>query len=311
MLRWIAVFVFIIFSPAAFAEPVFPPGSRIGLEPPPEMELSKRFSGFEDADRATSITIVEMPPEAFPQVAADLSKEQVKRQGLRERSRQNFKVGESEAILVSGVQTANGQKVGKWILAISDSEMTGFVIAQSPDGRTGYSDKDMIKALKSAVIRPPLSFEEQALSLPFTVGDRAGFRIVRVVSGNSIVLTQGPRDNNLEGNQPVVVIGASPGSPIEAKAREAFARQALGSSQNLRNLSIERSEGFRMKGDDWYEIVARATDVVTGRPVVVMQTIRFRDGGYLRMLAMVKAEDREGTLTKFRNIIDSVELRTL
>lgn len=122
------------------------------------MELSKRFSGFEDADLATSITIVEMPPEAFPQVAADLSKEQVKRQGLRERSRQNFKVGESEAILVSGVQTANGQKVGKWILAISDSEMTDFVIAQSPDGRTGYSDKDMIKALKSAVIRPPLSF---------------------------------------------------------------------------------------------------------------------------------------------------------
>lgn len=124
------------------------------------------------------------------------------------------------------------------------------------------------------------------------------------------MLTQGPRDNNLEGNQPVVVIGASPGSPIEAKVREAFARQALGSSQNLRNLSIERSEGFRMEGDDWYEIVARATDVVTGRPVV-MQTIRFRDGGYLRMLAMVEAEDREGTLTKFRNIIDSVELRTL
>jgi len=64
-----------------------------------------------------------------------------------------------------------------------------------------------------------------------------------------------------------------------------------------------------MKGDDWYEIVARATDVVTGRPVVVMQTIRFRDNGYLRMLAMVKAEERTGTLTRFRNIIDNVELK--
>lgn len=309
MLRWIAIFVFFVLSQAAFAEPVFPPGSRIGLEPPKEMELSKRFSGFEDAERLTSITIVEMPSAAFQQVSADLSKSEVKRQGLQERSRQTFKVGESEAILVSGVQSAKGEKVGKWILAIADNDMTGFVIAQSPAGRTGYSDKDMIKALKSVVIRAPLSFEEQALSLPFVVGEKEGFRIVRVVSGNSVVLTDGPRDNNLEGSQPVVVIGASPGAPVEVKAREAFAKQALGSTQNLRNLSVERSEGFRMKGDDWYEIVARATDVVTGRPVVVMQTIRFRDNGYLRMLAMVKAEDRVGTLTRFRNIIDNVELK--
>jgi len=309
MLRWISVFVLFISSTAAFAEPVFPPGSRIGMEPPKEMELSKRFSGFEDAERSTSITIVEMPPEAFQQVAADLSKSEVKRQGLRERSRQTFKVGDNEAILVSGIQSTKGEKVGKWILAIADNDMTGFVIAQSPAGRTGYSDKDMISALKSVVVRPPLSFEEQALSLPFTLGDKAGFRIVRVVGGSSIVLTDGPRDNNLEGSQPVVVIGASPGAPVEVKARETFARQALGSAQNLRNLSIERSEGFRMKGDDWYEIVARATDVVTGRPVVVMQTIRFRDNGYLRMLAMVKAEERTGTLTRFRNIIDNVELK--
>jgi len=49
---------------AANAEPVFPPGSRVGLEPPAGLNLSKRFPGFEDPDRQAAIAILDLPGPA-------------------------------------------------------------------------------------------------------------------------------------------------------------------------------------------------------------------------------------------------------
>ena len=47
---------------ASAAELVFPPASRVGIVPLDDMVLSKRFSGFENSEKATAITISEMPP---------------------------------------------------------------------------------------------------------------------------------------------------------------------------------------------------------------------------------------------------------
>lgn len=309
MLRWFAVIAALMVSSAASAEVVYPPGARVGLEPPAEMEISSRFAGFENPEKMASITIMELPAAAYSQALADLSKEELRRQGLRETSRQNFRIGTEEALLVGGEQTVGSQKIRKWIVLVGDDTTTGFVIAQAPAGKGNYTNVQIVSALKTINFRPPLSMEQQAESLPFTIGDFSGFRAVRVISGNSIVLTEGPKDNNLDGEQPVIVIGVSMGAPPDADSRASFARQALAASQNLRNIVPERSEGFRLKGDDWYEIVARATDTLSARPVVIMQTIRFRGNGYVRMLAMVKAEARTGTLSRFLNLIDSVEFK--
>ena len=47
------------------AEPVFPPGLRIGLEPPGDLKPSTRFAGFEDPDRKVAITILDLPAGAY------------------------------------------------------------------------------------------------------------------------------------------------------------------------------------------------------------------------------------------------------
>src|SRR5688500_909312 len=52
----------ILSAQAAFAaEPVFPPASRIGIVPPADMMVSRRFSGFENEEKAAAINFVEMP----------------------------------------------------------------------------------------------------------------------------------------------------------------------------------------------------------------------------------------------------------
>jgi hypothetical protein len=89
--------------------------------------------------------------------------------------------------------------------------------------------------------------------------------------------------------------------------RDAFARSALGGNANLRELFLERSQGFRQRGAEWHEIVARAKDAKSGEPVVVMQTIRWSGASYLRMVGVARAEARDKVLSRFRRVVDGVE----
>ena len=78
---------FLLAGAALAAEAVFPPGSRIGLAPLAGMAPSKRFTGFEDAGQGVAFTFVEMPSEAYRDIASGLTAERLKDQGSsRERA---------------------------------------------------------------------------------------------------------------------------------------------------------------------------------------------------------------------------------
>ena len=77
-----------VFSPAFGAEPVFPPGLRIGLEPPGDLKPSTHFPGFEDIDRKVAVTILDLPASAYAELErAAKAKNQ---RGLTDVKRENF-----------------------------------------------------------------------------------------------------------------------------------------------------------------------------------------------------------------------------
>ncbi len=293
---------------AMAAEPVFPAASRIGLVPPRDMTLSKRFSGFENDEKAAAITFAEMPPEAFGQLSAGMTREALKRQGLDMTSREELTLGSRTGLLISG--TMSGPAQGrKWIMAVKDSGITAFIVAYVQGGPDGYSEDEMRNALKSVALRDPVSLDEQIAALPFRVGDKAGFRVVRVLAGNSLILTEGPKDTVTAAEQPVVVLAASlAAGPPAGERREQFAKLALNSTPNLKDIRVERSEAFRFKGQDWHEIVARAKEAESGQDVVVMQSIQFDGNRYVRMVGLTRAEQRDENLRRFRAIADGLEI---
>lgn len=308
MLARLAALLLLLAAPAAAAEPIFPPGSRIGLVPPDAMLASRRFLGFENTAKQASIAFVEMPPGTYDAVAADLTKESLKAQGVTLTSRETVRLGDRDALLISGDQTLGPAKVRKWLLVTADPVGTALVIGEAGT-RQGYSDREMRAALLSVALRSPLSVEDQMKALPFTLPERSGFRPVRVTDGQTLALTEGPEDSPKSVDQPFLMLTASPGRPPAAgEARERFARAALAINQSLRNVSLERSQSFRLKGIEWHEIVARATHGPTGEPVVVMQTIRFDRGSYVRMVGMVRAQARDVMLPRFRAVIDNLEV---
>jgi hypothetical protein len=291
---------------AAAADVVFPPGSRIGLAPPPGMVVSKRFAGFESRTRTAIITTVEMPPEAFRDVSAGLTADNLKRDGVTVTSRETFRVGDSEAVLVSGDQAVGPAPQRRWMLAVANPTVTAFVVVQMLSTAPPDAAAEMEKALKTIAIREPRPMDERLSALPFRLGDLAGFRPVRILGGNSVLLTDGPKDDMGDLEQPALIV-AQGNAPPPREQRDAFARAALRGNPTLKDVRMERAQGFRQRGADWHEIVATATDVATGRPVVVAQTLRFGSDDYVRVFGIAKAEARDGVLSRFRTVTDAIE----
>lgn len=297
----------------AAAEPAFPPGSRIGMTPLPELAPSKRFTGFEDPAGGIAFTFVEMAPEAYRELASGFTAERLNEQGVTLQSREELEIGGRKAVLVVGGQKLGEVAVRKWLLVVEDPTMTGFVIAQAlpqglPQGRS-RSDAEIKAALATVAIRPPLALEDRLAALPFRVTERSGFRPVRVMAGNALFLTDGPSDVVAKAEQPVVILAKSTSpAPPPGPQRDAFARQALLANSLFKELVLERAQGFRQKGADWHEIVARGVDSASGEPVVLTQTIRFAPDSYVRMLGVVKADGRDGALPRFRALFDGVEV---
>jgi hypothetical protein len=293
---------------ALAAEPVYPPASRIGIVPPTDMMVSKRFSGFESEEKAAAINFVEMPAAAYVQLVNGLTKDALKRQGLSETSREALKLGAKTGVLIGG--TMAGPVQGrKWVMAVKDEDLTALVIAQVRGGQDGYSETQMREALKSIALRGPVPIEEQISALPFRFGDKAGFRPVRVMAGNSVLFTDGPQDTIKAVEQPMVIMAATVNVPVPpAERRSQFAHAALNSNQILKDVKIERSESFRFKGQDWHEIVAKAVEAESGQPIVVMQTIRFEPDRYVRLVGLTRVEQRDQNLPRFRTMIDGVDM---
>ncbi len=294
---------------ALSADAVFPPGSRIGLVPPPDMKPSRGVAGFRDPRTGAAIVTIEMPAEAYPSLAAGFSDEALKAQGFKIETRETPRVGTGGGILVSGEQTEGTTIVPKTVLLASDPSMTALVIAQAPRGAPAAVQAEIMAALRTVALRPPLGLDEQLAALPFRIGDMGGFRPVRVVAGNSVFLTDGASDTVRDAEQPIVIVAQSfsPAPPLDQHAN--FARSALAANNFIKDAVIERAQSFRQAGVPWSEIVARATDVQSDRPVIVMQTIRFDPDSYTRMVGVVRAEQRDGVMPRFRRVVDSLSVK--
>ncbi len=308
---------------------VFPPSSRFGFQPPSDMSPSKRFMGFERLEGGAMVSVVELPAGAYAEIEKSFTDDNLKSQGFAVDSREAVKVsGGLDGLLFTGAQALpaapapdasaapsteapaiapGGPTIKKWLLLVNGPDVTGLVVAQiTPGAETDETIKSM---LLGVTLRPALTVQQQIDALPFRITDLAGFRPLRALAGNSILLTRGANDQPVNFEQPILVLAQAVQQPPAAEQRDAFARAALYANQTLKDFMIERSQSYRQNGVDWHEIVARANDVPSGTAVVITQTIRFNPDGYLRSLGVVRAEQRDETLSLFRQVVDSVQLR--
>ena len=170
MFHWFLVYLFAAWAglasgiPVAIAEPVFPPGLRIGLEPPGDLTVSTRFPGFEDSERKVAIAILDLPASAYRELeTAAFSKTQ---DDLQQLKRESFPFGSGIGFLISGVARQNDVTVHRWSLlamAVGESapNLTMLINVEVPENALSvYSDAVIRKALASVTFRP-MPIQEQ------------------------------------------------------------------------------------------------------------------------------------------------------
>ena len=289
------------------AEPIFPPGLRIGLVPPGDFTISSRLAGFEDTGRGAVITILDLPARAYEDLARSAFAEGQK--GIANLKRESFPFENGIGVLITGTGNEGGGPVHKWFLlaqAVNGvQDLAALVQVVVPDAALPvYSDAVVRKALASVTFRP-MPVKERLALLPFQLNELAGFRVMQVLPAGGVILTEGPTDDIT--TQPYMVIAVGPGAPSDPGQRGQFANDMLANAP-LANIKVKLSEPMRITGGQGYETRADAIGP-RGNEVALVQWLRFGGSGFLRIIGVGAKDDWDALFTRFRAVRDGIESR--
>jgi hypothetical protein len=309
LIRWtILVLTLLSGLPAEAAEPVFPPGSRIGLEPPAGMTVSKLFQGFEDREKNASIIFVELSGEAYTEIEKSFAVEALKAQGIDVQAREEFPLKDGRGFLVIAHLAVAGTPFRKWALVATEHDLTAVISVQVPDAaQDAYPDAALRASLATFITRVAVPVQEQLDLLPFSLKDLAGFRIVRAAATGAALLTDGPKDAIELDQQPLLLITFLPGVGDQVSDRDSLARRAMSGTPGVTDMRIVRSEAMRIAGQPGHEIVVDAKDAKTETELRVVQWLRFGPGGSLRVLGAVRKDEWDKVFPRFRAVRDGIE----
>lgn len=306
--------------PARAADPVFPTGSPLGLVPPSGMVPSHNFFGFEDVAHRAAILLTTLPPAAYADIEKSMTPEAMKKDGIDVDRRDPIELGFGKGFLFSGRQTANNERLRKWLLAAPAKDFTAVVSVEVPADDKTYSDQAIHDALATLALRDVVPNNEKLSLLPFQIGDLAGFQVDNVLPGRAIVLVE-RADQNATGdakadagkNETIalnarLLIAALPGAP-DAKDRDNFARVAFQQIAGITDVHVVDAEPLRISNQPGYEVLATAKEAHSDTDVKVVQWLRFGTSGMLQIVGIARVENWNDAFTRMRTLRDSIEAK--
>ena len=302
---------------AAGDEVVFPPGSRIGLVPPPGLRLSQNFVGFEDADRNVAVVLAEFPGTAYGELIASM-RAGVNNSGVTDAKRELLLTQSGAAYLIAGNQQTEGAKFRKWVLVTRRSDWdpteTGpglaylVMIQVSDQAKQAYPDAAIRTALASLSIRHDVPSEELLRSLPFKVTELAGFRSDHSLApGRAILLSDETEAGGQAKTSVRLVVSIAPGAPATPDDRQRFADELLKNIQGFADLRVTNSEAMRIGGQPGFEIRLDGKESRTDADVTIVQWVRFGSSGFLHFLGIAPKNEWQSAFTRFRMVRDGIE----
>jgi hypothetical protein len=293
--------------PALAADPVFPPGSRVGLVPPEGVSVARDFTGFVSADQSIRIGLAEIPPTAYETVDAALKDGKAPATGPKP---EPVETASGRAYMTVDTGKDGDTPLRLYSLIVpGDNKFTGYVIAQLRGATPALSDEAMRKMLASTAVRAEVPVDEQLGLLPFKVGDLSGFKTVRTLAPRaSVLLTDGNEDTTLDG-APYMVIGILGSAPASSDDRDRFAQQSAAAIPGLREARITANEPMRIDGTPGFETRINAVTGKNDTPVTVVQWLRFGGGSTLRIIASATREDWPQAFPRFRAVRDGISAR--
>lgn len=290
------------------SEPTLIPGTSVSLRPPANFVLSEQFSGFIDEETSSSITLTELPLEAYSEIAEQLSSTPEEISELFASRGVTLNVEEVSSIVVQGnpapfvkgVQTtANAQVQKYFVLLRGDSTV---LLTFNVFDESQLSEQTVIEIIQSIEISSAPSIQQKVAELSFTFTTAEPFEVFDVLLGSSVVLSpNGEIDPS--GEAPIIVIANSL-NPVQTADIAEYSAYLLTNTAGFEEAIITEQQPVEFVSDNGYFIRA------TSPEGVILQYLAIQpDNSYIRMIAIVASEEIEQLLPTIETIQRSVALK--
>src|SRR4051812_29000058 len=175
-----AVALSIAIGPAWSADPVFPPGIRIGITPLVGLSKAKTFVGFETEDQGVKVLVAELPADAYNEVMNAFKANPAGAGGVKPES-----IETAAGLAYYTVENARdgAASVRRYSMILPGGSFSGYIAVQVPENASKiYTDDAVRQMFASAVIRKEVPVEEQLGQMPFKVGEMSDFKTVRTLA---------------------------------------------------------------------------------------------------------------------------------
>lgn len=296
------------FSPAFAADPIFPPGVRVGLAPLVGLAPAKTFVGFETSDQGVKVLVTELPAAAFNEVETAFKANPA---GMVAKPESIETTAGKAFYTIENAKDATGNVRRYSMIVGGGGTFSGYVAVQVPENAQKiYTDDAVRQMLASAVVRKEVPLAEQLGLMPFKISEMSDFKTVRTLApGAALLLADSTDENSIETN-PFMVIGSLASAPEKPDDRGRFAQQAAGAIPGLREGRITMSEPQRIDGVAGWETRIDAVSGKNNTPVSVVQWLRFGGGKVtMRIIASAPRDDWAKAFPRFRAVRDGIEPR--
>jgi hypothetical protein len=298
---WLAV------GPAFAADPVFPPGMRVGLTPLVGLNRAKSFVGFETEDQGVKVLVTELPPDAYSEVMNAFKANPAGTGGIKPES-----IETSAGLAYYTIEKAKegAGNVRRYSMILPGGSFSGYVAVQVPENAGKiYTDDAIRQMFASAAIRKEVPVDEQLSLLPFKLTELGDFKNLRTLPpGGAIILADGDESAGFE-LAPFMVVGLIVAAPAQPDDRGRFAQQAATSIPGIRDARITMSEPMRLDGIAGYETRIDATSGKDNTPVTVVQWLRFGSQSTLRIIGSAPRDAWAKAFPRFRAVRDGIQPR--
>ena len=294
-------------SPALAADPVFPPGVRVGITPLVGLARAKTFVGFETEDQGVKVLIAELPADAYNEVMNAFKNNPAGTGGVKP---ENIETAAGLAYYTSETGKDGATTVRRYSMILSGGAFSGYIAVQVPENAAKvYTDEALRRMFASAAVRKEVPVEEQLGQMPFKISELSGFKNVRTLAvGGAIVLADGDETKGFEA-APFMVVGVVGSAPAQPDDRGRFAQQAATTIPGVREARITMSEPLRIDGTPGYETRIDAVSGKDNTPVTVVQWLRFGGQTSLRIIGSAPREEWTKAFPRFRAVRDGIHPR--
>ena len=294
-------------GPALAADPVFPPGIRIGITPLVGLNRAKAFVGFETEDKGVKVLLTELPADAYNEVMNAFKNNPAGAGGVKPESIETA-AGLAYYTIEAGKDGATN--VRRYSMILPGGTFSGYIAVQVPENASKiYTDDAVRQMFASATVRKEVPVEEQLAQMPFKIGELSGFKNVRTLAvGGAIVLADGDEAKGFEA-APFMVVGIVGSVPTQPEDRGRFAQQAATTIPGVREARITMSEPQRIDGMPGYETRIDAVSGKDNTPVTVVQWLRFGGQSSLRIIGSAPREEWAKAFPRFRAVRDGIQPR--